>query len=73
MTRPPPATASLDAYLRDGVLDAELAALLWLTLEGGIPIVVAGGPDVDRAALRDALLGLLPADARTVTDRKSVV
>lgn len=67
MTRPPPATASLDAYLRDGVLDAELAALVWLTLEGGIPIVVAAEPDIGRAALRDALLGLLPSGVRTMT------
>lgn len=61
-----PATASLAALLHDGVLDAELAALVWLTLEGGIPIVVAGEPGTGRAALRDALLGLLPAGARTV-------
>jgi hypothetical protein len=67
MSRPPYAIASLDAYLRDGVLDAELAALVWLALEGGIPIVVVGEPGVGRAALRDALLGLVPPGARTVT------
>ena len=67
MTPPPPATSSLDACLRDGVLDSELAALVWLTLEGGIPVVVAGEPGIGRAALRDALLGLLPAGTRTVT------
>lgn len=70
MTQPAPATApldSLDALLRDGVLDAELAALVWLTLEAGIPVVVAGEPGTGRKALRDALLGLLPTGARTVT------
>lgn len=67
MAPPSHDATSLDAFLRDGILDAELAALVWLTLEGGIPIVVAGEPSLDRAALRDALLGLLPAGARTVT------
>ena len=73
MTRPPPATASLDAYLRDGVLDAELAALVWLTLDGGIPIVVAGEPGVGRRALRDALLGLLPSGVRTIANIFSLI
>lgn len=67
MTMSPHATTSLDTYLRDGVVDPELAALVWLTLEGGIPIVVAGEPGGGRAALRDALLGLLPSGTRTVT------
>lgn len=66
MTEPPSAT-SLDAFIREGVLDAELAALLSLTIEAGIPIVVSGERGTGRTALRDALLGLLPAGARTVT------
>ena len=49
------------------LLDAELAALVSLTFEAGIPIVVAGEPGTGRTALRDALLDLLPAGARTVT------
>lgn len=66
MSLPTPDTSSLDALLRDGVLDAELAALVWLTLEGGIPIVVTGEPGVGRKTLRDALLGLLPPGVRTM-------
>ncbi|MCJ7710332.1 MAG: hypothetical protein MUQ32_05815 [Chloroflexi bacterium] len=62
-----PSASLLDAFLREGVLDAELAALAWLTLEGGIPIVVAGEAGTGRKALRDALQELLPAGARTVT------
>jgi len=45
--------------VRDRVLDAELAALLWLTVEGGIPVVVAGGAGETRRAVRDALLPLV--------------
>lgn len=45
--------------MRDRVLDAELAALLWLTVEGGIPVVVAGGAGETRRAVRDALLPLV--------------
>lgn len=66
MTQPAPAGASLDALIREGVLDVELTALVSLTLEAGIPIVVAGEPGSGRSALRDALLDLLPADARMV-------
>jgi hypothetical protein len=47
--------------VRDGALDAELAALLSLTVEGGIPLVVAAGMSSDRLAVRDALLALVPA------------
>jgi hypothetical protein len=61
-----PSTPSLDAFIREGVLDAELAALLSLTIEAGIPIVVAGERGTGRTALRDALMDLLPAGARTV-------
>ena len=31
--------------LRQGTLDPELAALLWLLVEGGVPVVVAGSAD----------------------------
>jgi len=62
----PPSAPSLYAFIREGALDAELAALVSLTFEAGIPIVVAGEPGTGRKALRDALLGLLPAGARMV-------
>lgn len=57
---------SIAALLRDGVLDAELAALLWLTVEGGIPVIVAGEPGSERSAVRDALLAFVPAGTRVV-------
>jgi type IV secretory pathway ATPase VirB11/archaellum biosynthesis ATPase len=72
MERPEPTAlpeppASITALVQDGVMDAELAALAWLTIEAGIPVVVAGEPSGARRAVRDALLDLLPFAARTVT------
>lgn len=52
----------LAVLLREGVLDAELAALLWLTVEGGIPLVVAGEAADKPSAVRDALVDLRSAD-----------
>lgn len=55
----PEAVASLVA---EATLDAELAALLSLTVAGGIPVVVAGDGDRGpRMRVRDALLALVPA------------
>jgi type IV secretory pathway ATPase VirB11/archaellum biosynthesis ATPase len=56
----------LVALVREGVMDANLAALAWLTVEAGIPVVIAGEPAGRRSAVRDALLELLPPAARTV-------
>ena len=61
------APASIVALVREGIMDAELAALAWMTTEAGIPVVVAGEPPGARGAVRDALLDLLPPGARTVT------
>jgi hypothetical protein len=36
---------SLVDLIARGVLDAELAALVWLLVDGGVPLVVAGPPD----------------------------
>ena len=71
MTEPAPVlapvpTPSLLGLVRDGVMDAELAALLWLTVEGGIPVVVAGGAGEERLAVRDALLALVADGAPVV-------
>jgi len=55
---PPDAVARL---VRAGVLDAELAALVSLTVAGGIPLVVAGGDRAARRDVRDALPTLVPA------------
>ncbi len=67
MTDQPAIPASFVALVRDGVLDAELGALTWMTVEAGIPVVVAGEPAASRIAVRDALLELLRPGARTVT------
>jgi hypothetical protein len=56
---------ALVALVRDGTLDAELAALLSLTVDGGIPLLVAGVDVAGRGIVRDALLALVSAD-RTV-------
>lgn len=47
--------------LRDGTLDAELAALLWLLVEGGVPLIIAGEAEASRRrALAADLLSLDP-------------
>ncbi len=70
MTVEPP--AAIVAALRAGTLDAELAGLLWLLAEGGVPVVVAGpgAAPVDRArraVVLAAVLDLVPADRRRVS------
>jgi len=64
---PPRPTADADAYdgrtstelIAAGVIDADLCALLWLLIEAGVPLVVAGNT-APRAAeeVRGALSGL---------------
>ena len=45
----------------EGVLDAELAALLWLLTEGGVPLTVTGGVGLaDRVRLARAVLAAPP-------------
>jgi len=58
---------SLPRFVAAGVLDAELAALAWLLLEDGVPVLVAGtghGGRPGRDALLDAIVATLPADRR---------
>jgi len=51
---------SLVELIRRGVLDAELAALVWLLVEGRIPLVVAASDDlIDRGVAGDVLRGIL--------------
>ena len=51
---------SLVELVRRGTLDAELAALVWVLVEGRIPLVVAAPADlVDRGAAADVLRGIL--------------
>ncbi len=44
--------------VRAGAIDAELAALLWLLVDGGLPLVAAGGTEEQRATLLAMLDGL---------------
>jgi hypothetical protein len=58
--------------LRDGFLDPELAALLWLLVEGGVPLVVAGtGEGAERAELAATLLSLDPTREWVVLDAEA--
>lgn len=65
MTSPGDPTAMV-RLLRTGVLDAELAALLWLLLEARTPVVVTGPSSSASEVVVDALRGLLPAGTRAV-------
>jgi hypothetical protein len=61
---PEPATPgeppSLVELVRRGVLDAELAALVWLLVEGRIPLILAAPPAlVDGGAAGDVLRGIM--------------
>jgi hypothetical protein len=47
-----------------GVLDAELAALVWLLVEDGIPVLVVGMEVVAREELLDALVAAMPGTRR---------
>lgn len=58
------ASPTIVDLLRGNVLDAELAAELWLLLDGGVPLVVASPGRSDRA--RWALAALLPLAAEPV-------
>jgi hypothetical protein len=65
----PPAvddSATVVDVVRAGVLDPELAGLVWLLVDGGVPLVVAGpGETADalgaRTAVLDALLDFVPS------------
>jgi hypothetical protein len=58
---------SVVALIRDGTLDAELAAHLWLLIGGRVPIIVAAeAQGVGKSTLLLALLDFLPPDARVV-------
>ena len=58
MTPAPPTTPSLVELVASGVLDAELAALVWLLVEAQVPVVVAA-PEARAAAGGQLLAGLL--------------
>jgi len=55
---------SIVQLIRAGTLDADLAALLWLTVEGRVPLIVAAGPRLaGKSTVLNALLAFLPATA----------
>lgn len=57
------------ALVRSGSLDPELAALLWLLVDGGVPLVVAGPAAAGtRASLARALVSTDPAREWVVLD-----
>jgi energy-coupling factor transporter ATP-binding protein EcfA2 len=57
-----PEPHSIVELVRDGTLDASLAALLWLLVEARVPLVVAAGPSgTGKSTLLHALLEVLPA------------
>jgi hypothetical protein len=63
----PPEPRSIVELIRDGTLDAELAAQLWLLVEARVPIVVAAeAQHVGKTTLLVALLAFLPPDVRVV-------
>lgn len=67
MTDTPAAPPAIAPWIERGALDAELAALTWLLVEAGVPLVVAGTPGTGRGNLRDAIATFLPAGStRTV-------
>jgi hypothetical protein len=58
------AAPDLRELVRKGVLDGPLAALAWILVERGVPVLVAGGDDRVRGAILDALVAALPAARR---------
>jgi archaeal flagellar protein FlaI len=63
----PPTPRSIVELIRSGTLDAELAATLWLLIEGRVPLIVgARARLVGKTTLLDALLMFLPPGTRTV-------
>lgn len=60
---------TLPDLVREGVLDAELAALCWLLVEGGVPLVVTGAVEAsERLLLSDVLVHLPPAAPALIID-----
>jgi hypothetical protein len=59
---------SIVRLIADGVLDARLASLAWLLIEGRVPLVVAAGPSgTGKTVLLRSLLAFLPPAARIRT------
>ena len=63
----PPTPRSVAELIRSGTLDAELAATLWVLLEGRVPVIVAGQERGSRQVDRARRVARLPA--RRCADR----
>jgi hypothetical protein len=61
---PIPSVPLLPRLVGAQLLDAPLAALVWLLLERGVPVIVAGREAGAADALLDALVSALPRDRR---------
>ena len=62
----PPTPRSIVELLRAGTLDAELAATVWVLIEGRVPVIVAAdGGGAGKTTLLDALLTFLPDGVTT--------
>jgi hypothetical protein len=64
----PDARSTLPELVAEGVLDAELGALCWLMVEGGVPLVVTGEPRDELARVASALVHLPPASPALIID-----
>ena len=67
MRRPPPEPRSIVELIRDGTLDPELAAQIWLLVGARVPIVVAAeAQGAGKSTLLRAVLDFLPPEVRIV-------
>ena len=65
--RAPPEPLSITQLIAAGSLDDELAALLWLLVEGRVPVlVVAAAPRAGKTTTLTALMDFLPREVRQV-------
>ena len=63
----PPEPRSIVELIRDGTLDAELAATIWLLVEARVPLLIAGDDQgTGKATLLGALLDFVPPETRMV-------
>ncbi len=63
----PPQPLSITQILASGSMDTELAALLWLLVEGRVPVVVAAEPPLaGKSTTLTALMDFLPAQVSKV-------
>jgi hypothetical protein len=63
----PPTPRSIVELIHAGTLDADLAAMLWLLIEGRVPVIVAAAAGgTGKTTLLTSLLDFLPPGVRTV-------